>query len=485
MGAGPPAAAERLTRASLTFDLLVRYLLVLYLWTSISWSSWASWSGKSVWISFRMSLNGELWFGAYADGAQEAVEYELNLVETHIVASHSAASALVFFFQNSQHTIGSIETLFRLFSPRSYRIQECSFSLDSLTEVIHEIVSDLSSTVKDKILNCTAWRISGIRKDTAQERQNFKSSDIEVLTANAIQSALLAQGHFLPPVSLKQFDLEIILYVRGGIMAMGWADDEVRGLRASNKLIVGKGADILSKAQDHVAFILASFSLLLSESRCNLAGGEIRCCDPMCGVGTCLFALAFLVSSHFPTLRPLCFGMDKDERSIHQAKANLERTKLDSDRFRFFHCACEEMSPKAREDIPLNSIDIAIVDPPWGHRHGSFAQISRQTLRWARQWVAMLRPEVGVLLVTTIRTRHLEQEVLPVLQRELGAELIRPPSSLNNGGFFQCKLFALRKTRPTTQVAQPAPVSRAPPPRAVAAAGPPLVHKNEAPPCAD
>jgi hypothetical protein len=343
----------------------------------------------------------DVFFGSYSDGATEAVAYEMRLARASIEIVQETASVVVFRFDQLPVALGALEISFQLFSAQStVRFQEDSFTFDSVAFSIKEIVNGVSGQIRSKLLACNSWRVSGIRKDVAGRRQNFRSKDLELFFTDAVRSAFgadlgdtLAQ-HGLPPVDLSGFDLEFFVWVCAGVLAVGWSDRELTGLlHPPTRQLVSKGdtGEILSKSADTTAYILAYTALLMFEDGSGrlTSGSKLLCGDPMCGVGTCLFALQHIISTRFQGVLAHCIGSDASEPSVSQALANLARLRMDESRFTFTPCAAEEV---ARTGVmPLNSVDIVVVDPPWGHRHGSFADISRRTPAWARQWVAMLR----------------------------------------------------------------------------------------------
>ena len=342
----------------------------------------------------------DYFFGSYSDGAQEAVEYELNLLDARSHFTCASSSALIFEFSDSPRAAGTLDVVFKLIGLKSFQVQKDSFMLDTVETAIHGIVEECVDALRLKLKSCSSWRASGIRKDTAGQRQNFRSKDLELLFTDAIRAAFGAargdtlQQHSLPPVALSGFDLEFIVWVRGGLLAIGWTDSALSHiLHPPTRLLVRKGesGEILSKAADATAFVLACIALRDYEAGSGQlsSGAELLCGDPMCGVGTCLFALHYTVSTHFSGARPACIGSDASEPSVRQARDNLSRLQFDPGRFAFVQCAAEAVGRDGA--MPLNGVDLVIVDPPWGHRHGTFADICRRTPAWARQWVAVLR----------------------------------------------------------------------------------------------
>lgn len=164
--------------------------------------------------------------------------------------------------------------------------------------------------------------------------------------------------------------------------------------------------------------------------------------DPMCGVGTYLLALAWLVerrgfsagaaAPRFPL--PRIVGMDAEAQSVEQAALNARRSGA-------AWMPSFVMASSLALPIDNCSVDLIVVDPPWGHRHATHAYVKRYFLHWAREWVRVLRPG-GVVLVVTICAKLFETQVVPQLR---GGLVISESLHFDNKGFSQCRLYTLQK----------------------------------------
>jgi hypothetical protein len=133
-----------------------------------------------------------------------------------------------------------------------------------LATALSEITRSLASALRDKLLQSRSWRITGVRQDDARQRQDFKSKHLEELTGRALQAALTDVGSSLTPphafrlprVSLTDPDAELVVYVRGGLLALGWADAHVRSLQAARRLGLAKGA-VMSRTRAKGAVMAA------------------------------------------------------------------------------------------------------------------------------------------------------------------------------------------------------------------------------------
>lgn len=198
----------------------------------------------------------------------------------------------------------------------------------------------------------------------------------------------------------------------------------------------------------------------------SVGGRGLVCLDPMCGVGTFPLALAFVLRRHHPTR---CGGMkiwgtEECEESVSTANRNLRpgtteaSSAVEQDESQHDVQAVPRDSQPSETSIAFaveqaddlsflanDSVDMIVVDPPWGHRHGGFKVLNKMTVRWVREWGRVLRPHTGVMAIVTIRTTQMENMVLPQLHRQIGLRLIRPPIVFDNKGFHFCKLFLIKK----------------------------------------
>eukprot|EP00392_Amoebophrya_sp_AT5.2_P006416 g6428.t1 len=116
-----------------------------------------------------------------------------------------------------------------------------------------------------------------------------------------------------------------------------------------------------------------------------------------------------------------------------------------------------------RLPVRTGSVDLILVDPPWGQRHGRFTGIQKNWRKWKGEWLRVLRVG-GLLGVVTIRTKHVLQEYEDWFGTDkysrgtavstgandhatarTGCELLYA-KTLNNAGYVQCQFFLFRKT---------------------------------------
>jgi hypothetical protein len=167
--------------------------------------------------------------------------------------------------------------------------------------------------------------------------------------------------------------------------------------------------------------------------------------DPMCGVGTFPLAFQYIMRRYYPSLLPgvKIIGADAALESIEQARRNCSRSIAPGENEIVFHV--QENEDQVSIPLPCDCVDVIVVDPPWGHRHCTFAYINKMMIKWMSEWVRVLKPRTGVLAVVTIRTRHFELQVAPILKHKLGVDYLREPVMFDNKGFDMCKLYIMGK----------------------------------------
>lgn len=325
------------------------------------------------------------------------------------------------------------------------------------------------------------WRATCVRAMIGTPG-DIKSPAIEREVAAAVGENLIEPGCEPPPVSLEAFELEVVVFLSDGIdtvaqaRAAGKPPSHVEatlllGLRRAEGALVRlarlgavKGEKVLSRASDAVAFCVAYraarlvASLPASASKppsvddaVGVSLATLVTADPMCGVGTFLLALRWVLLRAAAGRQTLSYsavellGSDADAAAVEQARANAKDDHAEGSVEINF--ANESVSEWADRMQKRGGVDLVIVDPPWGQRHSNFSQVMKNMNAWARDWARALKPG-GVALVVTIRTKQFEKEVVDNLQYR-NLLWLEEAVQFDNKGYAQCKLYVLRQPGPS------------------------------------
>lgn len=355
-------------------------------------------------------------------------------------------------------------------------------SLAELRAGMQSAISANASTWRDSI--CVPWRASCIRKTCADQPGTVKSPAIEQELANVVTPCLRSPA---PLVDLKGYAVEAIVFLSDGVDLVKQAQGSgvpaasketlmllgvrsvANGLVNPAKLCVSKGSEVHSRAEDAVAFCVAYRAVAFLQPYLQSPSETLTASDPMCGVGTYLLALRWILerrASACQHARVRLLGSDVEHTSITQASVNLhtshaQKTAIVSCTGDIARtptgCASratstlsveleftkESTSEWCARMVELGGLDLVLVDPPWGQRHSSFSKVMKDMHAWSRDWANALKPG-GRALVVTIRTKQFENEILKnLLYRRL--LFLEEALQFDNKGYWQCKLFILRK----------------------------------------
>eukprot|EP00928_Gymnodinium_smaydae_P057116 TRINITY_DN40393_c0_g1_i1.p1 TRINITY_DN40393_c0_g1~~TRINITY_DN40393_c0_g1_i1.p1 ORF type:complete len:470 (-),score=43.76 TRINITY_DN40393_c0_g1_i1:254-1663(-) len=171
--------------------------------------------------------------------------------------------------------------------------------------------------------------------------------------------------------------------------------------------------------------------------------------DPMCGVGTYLLALQWVHQNRalLQDIQSLeLIGSDQEVDSISWAMRNASTSACSNCTHAHAGVVSSFFAANSR-DLPLAecSVDLIVVDPPWGQRHGTHTEVKRGFPRWAREWARVLRPG-GLAVIVTITTVLLERVCAEMQERRDGPCLeVVTSMPFDNKGWGQCRLYVTRR----------------------------------------
>lgn len=325
------------------------------------------------------------------------------------------------------------------------------------------------------------WRATCLRRAIADAPDALRSPAVEQALAQMVSSCLHSSpGSQSPraPVALKDFSVEAIAFLSDGVDTVdqfiknkkpaelkGRTGLLLLGLRdsLSDKLQlvqvgVAKGCNVRSRADDTIALCVAYRAAELLRPEWQATGYswpvKIVAADPMCGVGTYLLALRWVLQhrvldgklgARCPNINIDLMGSDSEESSILQAQDNTvppDESIADHISLMFSN---ESTSEWASRMEAAGGLDLIVVDPPWGHRHSNYSKVMKGMHLWVKDWARALKPG-GYALVVTIRTKQFECSVLnPDHGSARKLLVLQDVVQFDNKGHAQCKLYVLRK----------------------------------------
>jgi len=351
-------------------------------------------------------------------------------------------------------------------------------SLADIAAVADSSMRPLAGEWRSALRAFGRWRFSGHRIGSTHGVKTPQLAPFIGGTLAAIGAVSLTDGCTAGPVvDLEKFDVEVVVLLSDGVDELrvavgGGQEGETREALASSlpklmllgvrrcrgpaghalcrttSLQIEKGA-VVSRANDTIAFCVAQLAADLlalpapppagtacmeEASACTSSRREPpvvaqRCLDPMCGVGTYLLALHCVTVER--GLAAELLGVDADAESVALARRN------GTSGIAFLR------GSSAALPLRDGSIDLVLVDPPWGQRHASHSYVKRLMPRWAREWTRVLRPG-GVLIVVTICSSFFEGQVLRPLELR-GVLWLEEALQFDNKGWTQCKLYVARR----------------------------------------
>lgn len=346
--------------------------------------------------------------GVYPRGLSSIALDELQREHCSVLAHEEEHCALLFRPQDHVLELGSFLLLCEVLGDPEFGPTTVLPPSPSLQDLAH--AAEMQARASCKALRRAmrpfkTWRVSVYRSGATQR---WRSPEVAIKIGEAIAPAgsiaLSPSCTAGPQVDLKSFEVEVVAFVSDGVdelqvaagakrsELMGNSELLLLGLRSGGcrarqvTLGIQKG-DLLSRADDTAALCVAQKALEFFRGDSCL-----RVLDPMCGVGTYLFALQWALSRMAPKTVAM-WGADAEAESLMHATGNAKLAKLRTgSRIDFFQ--------GSNGSLPLKSdfFELIVVDPPWGQRHSSHAYVKHHLYAWAREWARLLRPG-GVAVV--------------------------------------------------------------------------------------
>jgi len=277
------------------------------------------------------------YFALYPDGLRHACEQELRALGGRWVCEFPEQSGAVIDLHADAPLPGTFSLLFRTFAAggtvAGSVLTGQTLSADALDGLVAQLVSANTAEIAAYLGTAEPWRITALRAPVSHD---FQSQEVERSVGKALRQHFDVDS--LPPVSLVHYTRELRVWVGDGILVLGFSPDR----KHCSNLSVEKG-EVLSRADDAVSVCIAwigvSHALALRGpvldrwSACPAgyeeanASGQARepstplhVLDPMCGVGTYLFAAAKVAQDLNIAMR--LRGRDQSAQSIDMARQN-------------------------------------------------------------------------------------------------------------------------------------------------------------------
>eukprot|EP00505_MAST-04D_sp_SCG-Rhode-Island_P002666 Stramenopile-MAST_4_protein_2666 len=197
-----------------------------------------------------------------------------------------------------------------------------------------------------------------------------------------------------------------------------------------------------------VAALMAWSCLLEHTARRGPRRGPVSVLDPMCGVGT-------LPSIAVEMMRLLSF-VSMVPNALHAHGCELLGPAVSRARARCGHQVDLVCCSTTRLPYGENTMNVVLVDPPWGHRHLSHSEVKHGFRRWLKEWARVLSAIDGILGIVTIRTKQVYEDIEAINRSQARQSLAGGSGSyalsvlqdtlINFAGHNQCRFFLLQKT---------------------------------------
>ena len=186
-------------------------------------------------------------------GFDNSLRFELELLGLTRISAYPAHSVHVLAVKSEDYPeeIDCCVTALKIpHFDAAIKSQDGFYDAKSAENEIRNIVKAHKAYFITAIKGSKSWRVTCDRRDDKNHRHDFKSSFAERIAAEIITEDE-TESSVASPVSLADFDLEIVVWIKEDLLALG-----IRGGNGSGNgggFNVEKG-DILSKASNPVAF---------------------------------------------------------------------------------------------------------------------------------------------------------------------------------------------------------------------------------------
>eukprot|EP00405_Crypthecodinium_cohnii_P058703 CAMPEP_0206626258 /NCGR_PEP_ID=MMETSP0325_2-20121206/65196_1 /ASSEMBLY_ACC=CAM_ASM_000347 /TAXON_ID=2866 /ORGANISM="Crypthecodinium cohnii, Strain Seligo" /LENGTH=467 /DNA_ID=CAMNT_0054150543 /DNA_START=55 /DNA_END=1454 /DNA_ORIENTATION=- len=400
----------------------------------------------------------ERFAGIYPRGLAFLALEELHRAELQVVRHLEDFSVIIFEVPpshgNRRHVLSTFEQVFLLVGDAIWTAPEPD--LPMLGRIFEAEMRKAVVGWRKQVRRFRKWKAVVFRDHLVLR---YKSPAIVPLGLAGVGAVSLTRDCEVgPQVDLLQAEVEIVAYMSDGVDKLATArDTKYRGtLKERDELLllgvrceglacqavsmeVQKGL-VRSRADDTVATLC-----LMEQDPLGPLEPPRTILDPMCGVGTYLIALRWVLqqrgldSQHPSEL----IGVDLDAGSLAHMWENVET---------FGNCQpCTAiLGSSSRLPLKSDSVDLIVADPPWGQRHSSHQYVKHNFRKWVAEWARVLRPG-GRAVIVTICKKVFEDQVMPPLQQQ-GLLELEENIQFDNKGWTVCRLYVVRKPSAPVEV---------------------------------
>jgi len=333
---------------------------------------------------------------------------------------------------------------------------------------IASMVSDLIDTLTDPSVEAMKRRkatSAGAKRDVSGDVRPFVDSrdyDVEIMVyhSDGFDNLRAQADHKWSRAASRNAGITEVLFIgtRSAQTKARSAQLWLKGERHSQKkenMLRKRERELKSEANDAVSICVAYKAMsLLADGRSEKV---LRVLDPTCGRGTLLLAMRW-IHTHRPMFKARVSALELIGFEIKPSKTFWAQFNANS----AFHCKTAQIQQRipvapisfvcaSSDAIPLasSSMDLIVVDPPWGMQGNNHEYVKRKLPRWIQEWTRVLCTG-GVALIITV-TKGLVEKALSDLRLQSG-ELavsslleVKEIAAFDNKGWSQCSMFVAVK----------------------------------------